>query len=96
LSLCQYWAKLPYCIIGGYQYLYFRLQICFNVSFLLVNERFLQVLPGFDAHFCAKKTAKGVDSHRFTFTPGSTIGIDETVKNEGNKHNAMLSIGQHN
>ena len=46
--------------------------------------------------FVPKKTAKGVDSHRFTFTPGSTIGIDETVNNEDNKHNAMLSIGQQN
>lgn len=57
---------------------------------------FYKVFQALMRTFVLKKTAKGVDPHRFTFTPGSTIGTDETVKNEGNKHNAMPTIGQQN
>ena len=57
---------------------------------------FYKVFQALMRTFVLKKTAKGVDPHRFTFTPGSTIGTDETAKNEGNKHNAMLSIWQQN
>ncbi len=37
--------------------------------------------------FYKQELAKSVDSHRFTFKPGPTIGIDETVKNQDNKYN---------
>jgi len=46
---------------------------------------FYKVFQALMRTFVLKKTAKGVDPHRFTFTPGSTIGTDETVKNEDNK-----------
>jgi hypothetical protein len=56
--------------MGDYHFSFFYSQICFNVSILLVNERFLQVSYTMSHYLCTVEIAKGVDSHRFTFEPG--------------------------
>ena len=67
----SFWAKLTYYNKKDYQFSFHYLQICYNVSILLLNERFLQALIRADSlPLCSRNSKKGVDSRRFTFEPG--------------------------
>ena len=66
--------------MGDYQFSFFRLQICFNASILLVNERFLQSFIEADAlPLCSINSERcGLASFHFRTRSATTVRIDET------------------
>ena len=55
----SFWAKLTYYNKKDYQFSFHYLQICYNVSILLLNERFLQALIRADSlPLCSRNSKK--------------------------------------
>ncbi len=73
-------AKITYYNKKDYHFSFFYLQICFNVSILLVNERYFKPCLRLIHYLCAVEIAKrcGLTSFHFRTRSATTVRIDET------------------